>query len=298
MTDETTVANTEGEVAAPAENGQASAEDTVAKAAAQEPTGAEPAAQGDWRDSITDEKVRKFAGQFASPAEAAKAALEFRQKLSNTIRKPGEDATEEEIEKFREQIGIPKDVSGYEIQVPEDLPGEYSLAEDEGLQDFVVKMHDAGAPKEVVKAATDWYYNAIMEHSKQEAAMLATSIEKASSELRKEWGGEFDANVEGARRAFKQFGGEQMEKALSEATYEGVAIGNHPAFIKAFASIWKRIGEDGFKATMTDEEKASTEDKLKELTRQAHDATARGDSRKAAQLFKQRSELSKQFYGQ
>ena len=250
----------------------------------------------DWRDSISDENVKKFAEQFTSPADAAKAALEFRRKLSNAIHVPSEGAEEEDVAKFRKAIGVPESPDDYEVTIPEGLDEQFAPANDEKMKEFINGMWEAGASQDVLGAATNWYYNFLLDTQKETEKRFAESIEAATSTLRKEWGDEFDRNVEGASRVFKMFGDENSEQILADSTYEGVPIGNHPVLLRMFASIWKRVGEDGFRAVMSDEEKQTTEEKLNQLTQQAHDARAKGNIDEAERLFKERTALSQKYY--
>ena len=74
-----------------------------------------------WRDLIEDEKLQKHAERFTSVDALVQANLESRQKLSKAIVPPGEGAEEEDVTAYREALGVPKDVDGYEFALPDGI---------------------------------------------------------------------------------------------------------------------------------------------------------------------------------
>ena len=74
-----------------------------------------------WRDLIEDEKLQKHAERFTSVDALVQANLESRQKLSKAIVPPGKDSDEEDVTAYREALGVPKDVDGYEFPLPEGI---------------------------------------------------------------------------------------------------------------------------------------------------------------------------------
>ena len=85
------------------------------------PTGDTTDDTTDWRAGIADERLRRYADTYASPADLAKAALDLRQKLSNAVTVPGKGASEEEHATFRKRLGIPDTPDGYEVEIPEGI---------------------------------------------------------------------------------------------------------------------------------------------------------------------------------
>ena len=195
---------------------------------------------GDWREGVPAD-LRKMADRFASPADAVKAAADMRQKLGRSITPPADGASEDEWNAFYGKLGRPETPDGYKISRPEALPSE--LVPDERGQvresAFLDAMHKAGAPPRAVQAAIDWYYNELTDLHGEMKSSQNTVFEQANATLRKEWGGEFDKNLELARRAFTAFGGAD----LAEAT-DAYKLSNHPAFLRAFARIGRQMGED------------------------------------------------------
>lgn len=262
--------------------------------------GDDPPKDADWRASIEDPKLREFASRFESPSDVAKTAFEFRQKLSNAISLPGKKATDEEIAEFNKKLGVPESADGYEIKLPELPEGVDEERLSEGMSDFRARMHKVGARPEQVQAVVDWYFDTVNTAIEQQDKAVEESFEEAEATLRKEWSDDYDANLEHAKRAVKQFGDEDFQALVDEdgAKIDGKPVGNHPAFLKAFAKIGRRIGEGGLQIAMGEDEKQSTQQKLDDLTAEAMDAMNSGDKSKADRLFKERDELSRKFYGE
>lgn len=279
MTDEATVQN---------EEQQAGEVNTPEQPEAQQ---AEAPASDDWRSGITDEKLRSFSERFTSPVDAAKAALEFRQKLSNAISIPGKDASEDDIKEYRSRLGVPDSPDGYNLALPEDF--------DEGFAGGLAeKLHAVGATPDAAKAALEWAIERQQQQDESAIKNAEQAYEEAEQALRSEWGSDYDKNLEYAKRGARQFGGEDFMEFLEGAQVNGKPLGDHPMFAKVFAAIGRRMGEGGLHAALSNEDRQSTEQKMDELTSQAHEAMNSGNRALANKLFGQRDELAKEYYGQ
>ena len=219
-----------------------------------EPTDAAAAADGgeiaavqhDWRAGIAEPDLRRVAEKFASPGEVVKSYAALESRLGRSVVKPGPDAGPQEIADYRRRLGVPESPDGYELRLPEDLPE--ALRDDaEGAalrQEFLAAMHTAGASPEVVQQALDWYYgNAAAGLARQEAAQAERRAE-AEAGLRREWGADHDRNLAFAQRAAETFGDDGFKEFLENQEAEGVKLGDHPAFLRAFAAIGRAMGED------------------------------------------------------
>ena len=253
-------------------------------------------AKSDWRDGIEDQKVRDFAGRFTTAGEMARTALELRQKVSGMIKVPGKNATEEETAAFHKALGVPDSPDLYEVDIPKDLPEHLALDESsqESINGFKAAMHAIGAPPSTVNKAVNWYFEQLVAADATIAAQTKAKTEEASAALRKEWAGEYETNQNYAVHAARRFGDDGFVEMLNTAKVDGVKLGDHPAFLKVFASIGRRMTEDGFQAAMTGEEKQTVQEQIDDLTDQQHAAFAKGDTPKAERLDKQLRAL----YGQ
>ena len=237
-------------------------------------SGAEPGAEretepsaGDWRAAITDEKARRFAERFASPADAAVSAFKARQQLSGSVRVPGRKAGREDIAAFRRALGVPDRPEGYAVALPEGLPGTGDLDEagKARLDTYLKAMHDAGATPDVVQRGIDLYYGFLAEGLEARERAAVGAREKANADLTREWGADAKRNDGCARRAFDTFGGERFAVFVENAEVDGVKLGDHPEMRRIFAAIGRAMGEDRLHAPEGGEQGKSAQERIDEI---------------------------------
>lgn len=252
----------------------------------------------DWRSSISDPSLSKFIQNFNTPEDLAKSALQFRQKLSNAISIPGAGASEEEVKAYREKIGVPESMDGYEVSMPEALPETLTKEE---LEPIIGKMKESlfqsGASKDVASAVIKSTLDMVARSHEEAINNWKKNVETSDAELRKEWGEDYEPNKTYAQRAFKQFGGEDFVELLESAKVGNIELINHPAMTKVFADIGRKMGEGGLQYIATEQDTESFEASQDELTAKAHAAMDRGDRIEAERLFKKRDEKEKSFRG-
>jgi hypothetical protein len=200
----------------------------------------------DWRAAIEEPGLRRVAEKFTSPVEVVKSYAALQSRLGRSVVKPGSEAGAEEIAAYHRQLGVPETPEGYEMALPESLP-ECLRADPAtaALQtDFLKVMHGAGAPPAVVQQALDWYYGQVGESLAQQTQGAEERRAEAEAGLRQEWGGDHDRNVALAQRAARSFGDDNFVEFLESHEAEGVKLGDHPAFLRAFAAIGRGLGED------------------------------------------------------
>src|SRR5690606_5472899 len=116
------------------------------------PTGGTPAPSGDkpadskwWRDTLTDPKHVNVAERIASPAEAIQSIIDLRTQLSERIKVPDENASDEDKAKYRKAMGIPDKPEDYEISSPEGV--EFTELDKAVFDRLLPIAHEAGMPK-------------------------------------------------------------------------------------------------------------------------------------------------------
>ena len=314
MTDtESAAAPAEAEATTPATTEPAAAADTGAVA---QPTAATPVAAS-WRDQISDPKLAKFVDGYTTPSDLAQAALGWRQKLSDRVWVPDDGASDEDKAKFRRAMGVPDSADGYTVEAPEDLPEpiKAALATEETkteMAEFLGQLHAANATPAIVQAVMGKYYDMVAKgHSAREQASQAAE-EAASVAIQKEWGADHDANLNAANLAVRQFGGGMVQvddgqggqretpellALMQRATVDGVRFDRHPAFLRTFAQIGRRMGEHGSQMTMDQTAAASMAEQLADLAAKTMDAQARGDRVAAERHHRQAQDISQRLYG-
>lgn len=271
-------------------------------------------ANGDWRSALPED-LRPHADKFASPTDAVKAHREAQRQISRMISVPGDGASPEEIAKYRKAIGIPESPDGYRITIPDGLPDAIRPDDDasKAMQaDFVGAMHAAGAPPAAVQAAVDWYYRTTA--GVFEADVTAARDYRSATEesLRKEWGGDYDANMAVADRFVKAYsdggpslGGPSLggrgltddsADLLALELKDGGVLGSHPAFVKLAARAGRALVEHRPDIGRSSEEIVDGEQRIDALTKQIADAHEKGDADSVKRLSAERDALAGKLY--
>ncbi|NIA72278.1 hypothetical protein HBA54_27165 [Pelagibius litoralis] len=201
-------------------------------------------AAADWRAGLGDD-LKPVAEKFTSPADVVKSYSELQKRLGNSVLLPGKDAKPEEIAAFHKKLGVPESPEGYKVELPKELPEELkpNEAAQESTKDFLKAMHGAGATPGVVQTALSWYYGSLQAGSEQKAANEKKATEEANAALEQEWGEDAKANDAFGVRAVKEFGGDDFAEFLETKEIDGIKVGDHPAFRRAFANIGRKMGE-------------------------------------------------------
>ena len=265
-----TALDTQGRATAPAQ-------ETAATAAVAE--------ADDWRASISDTKLRAFADRMASPSDAVKMAFDLRRKLSRAITPPGADAGAEEVRDFHRKLGVPDTAEGYEYMRP-DLPDHLrpDAAAAAREKDFLEHALELGITKDQARGILDWHYRSMVDLDARLAKRLAAGRARSEAELRREWAGEYEANLAAAHRAAVEFGGGDILDFLGNVSVDGVRLADHPRLVRAFAEAGRRLGEDSIALPGADFGGPTLEDRVKDVRTRKQEALTRGD-RKTAQLL-------------
>lgn len=144
-------------------------------------TSADPFADLDDKD--TREWLTKR--EIKDAKSVAKLAHEQAKMLGNAIRIPGKDATPEEVQAYREKLGVPKTADEYEFTVPKDLPAELPY-DGERANAFKAFAHEQGLSKAQAQAMHDWATkNAVGDFTASKAATDVRNTEIAKGEMEK-----------------------------------------------------------------------------------------------------------------
>ena len=146
-----------------------------------------------WRDLIEDEKLQKHAERFTSVDALVQANLESRQKLSKAIVPPGEGAEAEDVAAYREALGVPKDVDGYEFPLPEGVERTDQMmdSEDHWANLFI----DNNIPKATADVLTQEFRNEVEKMMVQKTEMDEAYTKQSEDAMRKEWAEDYDKNL-------------------------------------------------------------------------------------------------------
>jgi len=232
-----------------------------------------------WRDLIEDEKLQKHSERFTSIDALVQANLESRQKLSKAVVPPGKDADEEDVAAYREALGVPKDVDGYEFPLPEGMErtDEMMDSEDHWSNIFI----DNNIPKATADVLINEFRGEIekMMGQKSEADQHYTA--QSEADMRKEWAEDYDKNIIFASRASEALLGEDFETMRHVETADGRYILDNPVLIRMFAKLGRDMGEGTLGSVATDSEKETLLEQANSYRDKRLDAHAKGNNAEA-----------------
>jgi len=220
--------------------------------------------EADWRSGIADEKLRKSVEKYSSVEDLVQAHNRLGGELRTRVKTIGDDATDEDKEKYREAMGVPKSVDGYEVT---DVEGyEYNEADQGVIEDMKVWALDHNIPAN----AFDQLVHSWVERSLTQRDSYQSEIEKnaelAEGELHLKWGDDYDRNLSFAARAASTFGGPAMVELLKTAKIEGFGmLGDNPVLVEALANIGRKIGESDVMLMTTADEKQGAQSRINEI---------------------------------
>ena len=232
---------------------------------------------------------------FKTPADLAKSYVNTKEKIGSMVSIPGEDADVETRSKFYNRIGRPETVDGYDFepQAVEGLNGVTAVNK-ENVSAFKTKAHELGLTKSQAQGLMNHIQSGFSQQLQEQARAMAESVDKASKELRSEWGVNYDKNMGNVDSAITQFFSKEDGALLNQASAQ------YPGLMKSLSQIGSQISETPTSREGTMSNPAPTRDDAKEQISQiqndkehAYWHKGHKDHKKAAQHM---NELYKQAY--
>ena len=239
----------------------------------------------DWRSDLPED-LRKTAERFASKADALRAIESFRKRESQ-VRVPGKDATPEEISAYRKAVGIPDKAELYEF--PE-LPKGVELTDDIKVsrETWSKRFHELGVSKDAAKALS----KLVNEDAEKYQATLVEAdkvfAKSQETDLRSEWKDDYDKNKTLANRAFSQIAtraGLNLESLGKIETKDGRFLMDRAEMLRIFSVIGREMAEGTLGPALSDDERDTVADEVRDVRKQITEAQAAGDSKRADKLY-------------
>ena len=161
----------------------------------------------------------------------AKAARDAQTALRTAI--PGENDSPERWNEIFKRVGRPDSPEGYEVKAPDGFE-----ANPQFTGSFQKAAFEAGLTAKQAAALTEWYNGQAISNIEMEAA----AQREQAARLRQEWGAQFNANQEVARRGMSLLG-------IDNATLDGIGRGiGVDGAIKLMHKIGQMTSEDMLRA--------------------------------------------------
>lgn len=197
-----------------------------------------PAAVPEWRAALPVElRDAPSLATFKTVEDLAKSQVEAQSMIGRKgLIIPKADDPSPVHAAYRQALGIPEKPDGYEIKVegaPETVWNKDTAATFSGW------AHELGLTPAQAQGIAERYAKLGGDGMAADTAARERTRAETTKALQTEWGTAYDAKVERAQRAVREFGGDDLIKALQES-----GMGSNPAMVRAMAAIGEKIGED------------------------------------------------------
>lgn len=173
--------------------------------------------------------------------------------IGRSVQLPAKDAKPEDHDAFLAKVLAPyrpEKAEGYDFKLPEGLPENMPYDQDFAAK-FKAAAHSAGLTAKQSAALHDFYVKSTAEVFQKSTEATAAKAAAATKAVEEAWGGAVDsdafkASANFANRALRELGGEDLQKAFTDAGLlgDGGVILN-PAIAIAFAKIGKALFTEG-----------------------------------------------------
>lgn len=168
-------------------------------------------------------------------------------RAGNTISLPKEGASADELNSFYGRLGRPTDASGYNIEVPQGIPPDFTNA-------ATSKFHELGLTQKQGQELAAWWQGYAGNIAATQEAQAAESFRTDDATLRQDWGQAYDQNIGIARNVANAL-------ELDAPTIDKLqSVLGHKGTMDLLYKIGEKSGEDrfitsqsglGFKGAMT-----------------------------------------------
>lgn len=197
---------------------------------------ADTSATGNWYDKFESDELKGYVQNkgWKDPAELAVGYQNLEKLLGGEkIPMPKGADDVEGWNRVYEALGRPNTPDDYGLKAPDGQETDFSKA-------AAGKFHELGITAQQAAGLTEWWNAQTQAAVEAQNSAFAQNTEAQLGELKKEWGGAFDENIEMGRRAAREFGLNQEKLSAIEG-----AIGTGD-LLKLMSQIGRGMTEDKF----------------------------------------------------
>ena len=220
-----------------------------------------------WKSSISEEfrndpNIEKFTEIDALAKSYINATRMIGQ---DKVAVPNKNSTEDQWNEVYSKLGRPETADKYALNIESE-----AVVMDEGaIKSFAEQSHKLGLNNTQAQGILEFYKNNMESNMQRATVDTETAQAQAETELRAEWGKEFDSNVSKASALAKA---NMNPEILDLQMQDGTRIGDHPEIIKGFAKIAGMLSEDKLVSTES-ESVNSMKDLQSEISAITNDTT-------------------------
>ena len=220
-----------------------------------------------WKSSISEEfrndpNIEKFTEIDALAKSYINATRMIGQ---DKVAVPNKNSTEDQWNEVYSKLGRPESADKYALNIESE-----AVTMDEGaIKSFAEQSHKLGLNNTQAQGILEFYKNNMESNMQRATVDTETAQAQAETELRAEWGQDFDNQVAKAGALAKA---NMNPEILDLQMQDGTRIGDHPEIIKGFAKIAGMLSEDKLVSTES-ESVNSIKDLQSEISAITNDTT-------------------------
>jgi len=233
---------------------------------------------GNWKEQLLDENVRGekfFDSDYAKNVKNLLKKAYHNEKLLGEYTSgkkrgvviPKEDSAPEEVQAFRDAIGVPKE---YQFKRPDDI--DESVVNSEFMTGAMKKLNEANLSQKQFDTVMNIFTDRLRGFEKEGIEELNKRVQAAEERIQKEWGDKFEARADLAKRfvgkmtdkwpaeKYQELFGKEVEGGLREGGINAPEFSHlRPLLLDMFATIEETYGiPDSAALSDTFESKAQT----------------------------------------
>ena len=113
-------------------------------------------------------------------------------------------------------------------------------------KEFIEHCKKNGIKAETAQGFIDLQAKMNAEVAKEQEALRTAAISKWKSDVKKNYGVEFDQKLAAGQKALKVFGNKDLIDILSDTGENGTGLGNHPAIVSFLVAVGEKLQNDKF----------------------------------------------------
>ena len=245
----------------------------------------------EWINSISDEGLRADPNitKYKTVDEFAKGHVNLSKLIgAKGVVLPSEKATPEELNEFYGKIGRPAKADDYKFTAPKELHSKVQVTP-EFNKGFAELVHKNGLTQKQAEGIYGEYLNMWNTGEQSIEKSANENRMKAETQLRQEWGANYDKNLSNTKAMLNKFGGEGAADKFGD-------LGNNPEALKILSAISANFSEDGIQnkgqsGDMSVEESQKVIDEL--VKKSDSDYYSADDSKRSAAIKKVQAAYAK-----
>ncbi len=200
------------------------------------------AATAAWYSSFTDEAIRTDPSVqlFKTPEDMAKGYVSLQKRFGTDpklrVDLPADPNDAEAMRAVYAKIGMPESPDKYGLA----LDDKATDADKTMLTEFTAEAHKLGLPAGMAKGVMGFWMSKVAAAQEAETARMAAAAETGTADLKKAWGGAYDARLKEIGGMLTTYGSPGLQKAL-----EGGNLGLYSDFALMMAKMADRMAEPG-----------------------------------------------------